>query len=137
MTPYRAKGGEFIKSSMQENCKMSEGWKIHLWRGNLQQLILRNSLGEQHMVLCSKWELERQWVILTAVHIEVLFKQESHRSEKSQKSYSLNHSSGKILINFLFFYYITVGVFSKYLAVAPCITVFLLCMTFNDLWFLF
>lgn len=56
--------------------------------------------------------------ILTAIHIDVSCEQESCRNEKSQKLFSLNHNSGKIVINVVFINdIINVDVFSKCSAV--------------------
>lgn len=55
--------------------------------------------------------------ILTAIHVDISCEQESHRREKSQKLFSLNNNSGKIVINIIFINYINVDVFSKCSAV--------------------
>lgn len=56
-------------------------------------------------------------ILTTVLFKEVLFKQESIGSEKSQKSFSLNHNTSKVLINIVFLSCINVDVFSKSLSV--------------------
>lgn len=56
--------------------------------------------------------------ILTAIHVDVSCERESCRNAKSQKLFSLNHNSGKIVINVVFINdIINVDVFSKCSAV--------------------
>lgn len=63
------------------------------------------------------WGWNVKGFILTAIHIDISCEQESHRSHKSQKLFSLNHDSGKIVICIVFVNCINVHVFSKCSAV--------------------